>query len=90
MNNTEKKVKEFVLKKIGNRAKQAGILPEDIGDNYNLIESGLIDSFSFLELLSDIEAEFNCHLNFSDVDPEKFTVFRGLISSCAERINEEK
>ncbi len=44
----------------------------------NLLESGLLDSFGFVELILFIENQSGCEIDLTDVDPEEFCVVKGL------------
>jgi acyl carrier protein len=77
--NTQK-IKEFIL---GELRKRAGDI-ENINMEENLIESGVIDSFGFLELLMSLEQEFNIQINFAELDPAEFTTLEGLTFHCGK------
>jgi acyl carrier protein len=49
-----------------------------IDANTDLIRSGLLDSFSFVDLIAYIETESGCQFDFTDVDASEFSVVRGL------------
>jgi acyl carrier protein len=44
----------------------------------NLIESGLLDSIGFVELIVFMEGQTGCNIDLSDVDPSEFTTVEGL------------
>lgn len=44
----------------------------------NLLESGLLDSFGFVELILFIENQSGREIDLTDVDPEEFCVVKGL------------
>lgn len=46
--------------------------------NTNLIESGLLDSFGFVDLILFIEQESGCKIDLTDVDPDDFSVITRL------------
>lgn len=50
----------------------------EISENTNLLESGLLDSFAFVDLVLFIENYTQKKLDLIDVDPEEFTVVRSL------------
>ena len=50
----------------------------DISENTNLLESGLLDSFAFVDLVLFIENFTQKRLDLLDVNPEEFTVVKGL------------
>lgn len=54
--------------------------------NKNYVEEGLVDSFGFIQLMSDIENEFR--VEFSDDDFEKgdILILNDLIEIIGERI----
>jgi acyl carrier protein len=44
----------------------------------NLIESGLLDSIEFVELIMFMERQTGCNIDLTDVDPGEFTTVEGL------------
>jgi acyl carrier protein len=50
----------------------------EISENTNLMESGLLDSFSFVDLILFIENCTGAKIDLIDVEPEEFTIVRGL------------
>jgi len=50
----------------------------DISESTNLLESGLLDSFAFVDLILFIENFTQKKLDLLDVNPEEFTVVKGL------------
>ena len=82
MEDIKQKVKEFILAEL---RKRGGDI-ENINMEENFIESGVIDSFGFLELLISIEQEFNIHINFAELDPSEFTTLEGLVFHCGKAI----
>jgi acyl carrier protein len=49
-----------------------------------LFESGLVDSFGFVELLSFIEKEFGVNFNRADIEIEKFNTVARIAKSVTE------
>jgi len=82
MEETSKKVKEFILEELRNRAGDI----DDKNMEENFIESGVIDSLGFLELLMAIEQKFNAQINFTELDPSEFTTLKGLTYHCVKAI----
>lgn len=58
-----------------------------ISPETNLIESGLLDSFAFVELILFIESLDGCQIDLSDVDPGEFTLVRGLCRIALKNSN---
>ncbi len=79
---TEKEVQEFILAELRDRGGDV----DNKNMEENFIESGVIDSFGFLELLVAIEQKFNVQINFAELDPESFTNLSGLTFHCVESI----
>jgi acyl carrier protein len=50
----------------------------EISENTNLLESGLLDSFAFVDLVLFIENCTQKKVELIDADPEQFTVVRNL------------
>lgn len=44
----------------------------------DLIASGLLDSFAFIELMVFVESQNGCKIDLTDVDPQEFCVVKGL------------
>ena len=42
----------------------------DPGDDFDLIESGVVDSMRFLDLIVGIEGDFGIMVDFEELDPE--------------------
>ena len=57
---------------------QNGAHHAEITEHTNLLESGLLDSFAFVDLILFIESQTQKKLDLIDVDPELFTVVRNL------------
>lgn len=50
----------------------------EISADTNLLESGLLDSFAFVDLLLFLENRIGEKIDLLDVEPEQFTVVKGL------------
>lgn len=50
----------------------------DISESTNLLETGLLDSFAFVDLVLFIENCTQSRLDLLDVNPEEFTVVKSL------------
>lgn len=50
----------------------------EISESTNLLESGLLDSFAFVDLVLFIENYTRNRINLIDIDPEQFTVVKSL------------
>ena len=72
----ENQIREFILKKLQEKKDAQKILNLTTKDN--LIKIGLLDSMSFIELLTSIELAYNVEIDFSDLDPNQFITIDGL------------
>ena len=49
-----------------------------ISPDTDLIASGLLDSFAFIDLIVFMESQSGCRIDLTDVDPSEFCIVRGL------------
>jgi acyl carrier protein len=61
--------------------------PADIPDDFDLLLSGVIDSFGILEMISAIEDEFRIRLDLALLDAEDITRIGPLTRYVAESAN---
>jgi acyl carrier protein len=71
---TAKQVRAYVLETLAGPLAEKGVDPATIGDDYNLLAGGIIDSFGLLELIADVNDHFGVEIDFEDLDPEGLTV----------------
>ncbi len=69
----EDEIKSRIINKLKSRIELLGISINEIDENESLTQTGVLDSFSFLEFMNDLEAEFNIEFDFSQLDPSEFT-----------------
>jgi len=50
----------------------------ELTENTDLMESGLLDSIGFVELIVFMESQMACNIDLTDVDPGEFTTVQGL------------
>lgn len=50
----------------------------DISPDTDLIASGMLDSFGFIDLIVFMEAQSGCRIDLTDVDPSDFCIVKGL------------
>ncbi len=86
MEEIKQKVREFILAELQSRV--GDLQGKNMEENF--VESGVIDSFGFLELLMSIEQKFNTQINFAELDPSEFTNLEGLTFHCSKAIASTK
>jgi acyl carrier protein len=74
-------VEIFVKNYLGKKLAGAGI--SDLAPDFKLIDSGLVDSFGLLDLVSAAEKKFSVELDLSSVDIDTFTTFGGFVDTIA-------
>ena len=84
MNRFELEVKEFVIDHLQKNMLKLNIVAHEIDDSFNFIESGVIDSMGFLELITEVEKRFKIEIDFEDYDPSEFTYLYGFVN-CISR-----
>ncbi len=50
----------------------------DFLDEVDFIESGMLDSFDVLTLVTELEEQFNIHIDGSDILPENFCSLKAI------------
>ncbi len=84
MNRFELEVKEFVIDHLQKNMLKLNIVAHEIDDSFNFIESGVVDSMGFLELITRVEKRFKIEIDFEDYDPSEFTYLYGFVN-CISR-----
>ena len=74
---SEKKLVDLVINWVRVNGRTNGFAEEITGDT-NLLESGLLDSLGFVELILFIENQSGWQVDLTDVDPAEFSVVKGL------------
>ncbi len=70
---TDQTIRAFVLAELVDPLDEAGIDPATAPDDLDLIETGLVDSFGLLEILTAVEAEFDLEVDYEAIDPDELT-----------------
>jgi acyl carrier protein len=69
---TPESVRQFLLKYYAAKLEGAG--KKEIGDDFDFMLEGVIDSLGVLEMVGAVEKEFGMELDMSGMDTEKLTV----------------
>ena len=78
---TEAGIRRFLLDKYREPIGAIGFIPEELGDDFDFLLNGVIDSFGILEMISAIEEEFQIELDLAALDAEQITIL-GPLSPC--------
>ncbi len=76
-----KELREMVIEIIGSKIGRAGLDKETLDDDIDLLQSGLIDSFEFLDLISAIEEQSGITIDLGAMEESDFTTLRGLVNN---------
>ena len=81
---TPEEVKQFLLTKYADSIHGIGLIPAEIGDDFDFLLSGVIDSFGVLEMVSSIEDQFRIRLDMATLDAEQITILGPLSGYVAQ------
>ena len=71
---TPESVRQFLLVKYLERIRSLGLASAELPDDFDLLLSGVIDSFGILEMISTLEEEFHIELDLATLDAEEMTI----------------
>lgn len=71
---TPESVRQFLLFKYLERIRSLGLASAELPDDFDLLLSGVIDSFGILEMISTLEEEFHIELDLDTLDAEEMTI----------------
>jgi acyl carrier protein len=63
-------VRGFLLERFLSAIVAIGMKPEELGDDFDLIKSGVVDSLGVIEMISAVELQFKIIVDFEPMDPE--------------------
>ncbi len=79
-------VRDLILSRLRNSILEAGFDPAQVGDDFDLLTSGVTDSIGIVDLLASIEQYVGLPLDFSDMDPEDLTVIGRLARHVEQQV----
>lgn len=79
---TDAELRAYIEDRVAAAAKRRGVPVPALGDEVNLLETGIIDSMGFLDLVAAVETRFGIEVSFADPEPGAFTSLRGLVAQC--------
>ncbi|MGA2531556.1 MAG: acyl carrier protein [Candidatus Aminicenantales bacterium] len=81
---TVSEVRSFLLEHFSFTIAANGLNPTEIGDDFDLLEAGVIDSLGVLEMISAVEQRFKITVDFEPMDPAELTLLDKFSSFVAE------
>lgn len=82
---TPDRVREFLLTKYKTPIRELGLDPAMVGDDFDFLLRGVIDSFGILTMITSIEDEFHILLDMERLDAEQITILGPLSRYVAEQ-----
>jgi acyl carrier protein len=67
-------VRASIVEELEAPLRQLGFEADQVADDFDLHDSGVIDSFGLIELISAIEERFGLEVDFEQLEPEQLTV----------------
>jgi len=81
-------VRNSLMALLGEKLKSIGIKDEELGNHFDLVKSGLVNSLEFVDLVSRLEKEFRCEIDYETVfEKGNFTTIGGLILTFENQKN---
>jgi acyl carrier protein len=75
---TADKVRAFLVTRYAESIKGIGRNPDELPDEFDFLLNGIIDSFGILEMISEIEKQFDIQLDVAALDAEQLTILGPL------------
>ncbi|NJL17407.1 MAG: acyl carrier protein [Nitrospira sp.] len=83
-------VREYLLNRYEAQIKGRGLRLEDIRDDFDLLQEGIIDSLGIMELLSDIDSHFDVAVDFEALDTSQLTVIGPLATYIEDFLSSQR
>jgi len=71
---TANDVRLFLLDRFSVTIVANGFNPSNLGDDFDLLEAGVVDSLGVIEMISAVEQHFKITVDFEPLDPAELTV----------------
>ncbi len=75
---TAEKVRGFLISRYWQSISGSGANPAELPDSFDFLLSGVIDSFGILEMIEEIENQFQIQLDLTDLSAEEFPILGPL------------
>lgn len=71
---TANDVRSFLLDHFASTFAANGLTPEDLGDDFDLLKAGVVDSLGVIEMIAEVEKHFRITVDFGPMDPAELTL----------------
>lgn len=75
-------VKKYVIERLHQRSPQSRKM--QLGDDTSLLETGILDSFALLDLVSEVEQKFGIQVDVGNYEFEQFSTLGGFCDAISE------
>lgn len=79
---------KFILT-IGDRLSKAGLKDAEISSDFDLLGSGIIDSFEFIQLITDLCSSLELDFDLSIIDDADLQTMGSIVSAIVSQNNEQ-
>ncbi len=84
----EKKIKQYITEYLSKRLDLLGISAHEIRKDFDFVQSGLLDSMAFVDMVTNLEKHFGIEIDFeNEVENDKFTKYKGLVEIVKKAAN---
>ena len=81
----EIEIRDFILKHLKDRLEILGIHEREIRRDFDFVQSGLLDSMAFVDMVTAMEEHFEREVNFEEkVEDAEFTTMKGILKAFEE------
>jgi len=81
---TAGEVRAAVLEELAEPIAAFGLEPAGVPDDFDLLTTGVIDSFGLIELIVSMNERFGLDIDFEELDPEELTVLGAFSRHVAQ------
>jgi acyl carrier protein len=71
--NSAADVRLWILNRFSDTLSAKGLTPEQVPDDFDLMQEGVIDSLGFMTLVAELQEKAGVEIDFGDLDPENLT-----------------
>ncbi|MDZ7741332.1 MAG: acyl carrier protein [Bacteroidota bacterium] len=76
----EKEISEFIINHLADRLKLLGISEREIQKDFDFVQSGLLDSMAFVDMITAMEEKFGHEVDFeAEAEDGVFTTMQGVM-----------
>jgi acyl carrier protein len=84
MSESQSRIKAMVMGEIRDRLPLLSLTESDVGNDFDLVQSGLLDSLMFVDLLSSLEERLGYEIRINETRVDRVTTISGLADVIEE------